>query len=99
MSDFLPHGGSHFDDIKVDEWRDQQRKRKQMGVPQTIEEELLPMFQNLRERPHATVYVKTPKVAEGINMLLQKWYQDHLLRTKNPVKLNPNLRFDQVVVE
>jgi hypothetical protein len=96
---FLPHGGSHFDDMKTSELQVQRRARHQARLPQEIDEDMLPFFRNVRERPHAKVYVQSPKVAAGINQLLTNWYNDGFLTVKPGVFLDTKLKLTQISVE
>jgi hypothetical protein len=97
--EFLPHGGTHFDDMKVADLEAQRRARRKARLPQEVDEDMLPFFKNLKERPHAKVYVQSPKVAAGINRLLTQWYDDGFLKFKPSVSLDPKLRLTQISVE
>ena len=96
---FLPHGGTYFDDMKVADLERARQARKEARAPSEIDEDMMPFFLNVKERPHARVYVQSPKVAAGINALLTKWYEDGFLKFKPSVSLDPKLQLTQVSVE
>ena len=96
---FLPHGGTYFDDMKVGDLQKQREQRHSQRLPSEIDEDMMPFFLGVKERPHAKVYVQTPKVADGINQLLTKWYEDGFLTFKPSVSLDPKLKLTQVLVE
>jgi hypothetical protein len=97
--EFLPHDGTYFDDMKAADLQRQREQRHSARLPQEIDEDMMPFFLNLKERPHAKVYVQSPKVAAGIETLLTKWYDDGFLKFKPSVSLDPKLRLIQVSVE
>ena len=96
---FLPHGGTYFDDMKAADLQRQREQRHSKRLPQEIDEDMMPFFLNLKERPHAKVYVQTPKVAAGINTLITQWYDDGFLAFKPSVSLDPKLKLTQISVE
>ena len=96
MVDFLPNQGTEFDDIKADKLRDRSRRQEHMAG---IDDDMVPFFRNVRERPHAKVFVKTPRVAQVVNHLLAQWYMDGMIPTKPSVSLDSKLALTQVVVE
>ena len=95
---FLPHDGSYFDDMKASDLDAQRRARHAARLPQEIDEDMLPFFMNVKDRPHAKVYVQSPKVAAGINTLLEQWYRDGFLKFKPSVSLDSKLKLTQVSV-
>ena len=97
--EFLPHGGTYFDDMKAGDLQKQREQRHSKRLPSEIDEDMMPFFLDVKERPHAKVYVQTPKVADGINRLLTKWYDDGFLTFKPSVSLDPKLKLTQVLVE
>ena len=97
--EFLPHGGTYFDHMKAADLQRFRQQRKAARLPQEIDEDMLPFFRDVKERPHAKVYVQSPKVAVGINALLTNWYRDGFLSYKPSVSLDTKLKLTQVVVE
>jgi hypothetical protein len=96
---FLPHGGTYFDDMKAADLEKARQDRKAKRLPSEIDEDMMPFFLNVKERPHAKVYVQSPKVAAGINALLTNWYNDGFLKVKPGVFLDTKLKLTQVSVE
>jgi hypothetical protein len=96
---FLPHDGSYFDDMKLADIEAARQTRRRMRLPEEIDEDMLPFFKDVKERPHAKVYVQSPKVAAGINRLLTNWYIDGFLTVKPGVFLDTKLKLTQVSVE
>ena len=96
---FLPHGGTYFDDMKVGDLALARQARKAARQPQEIDEDIMPFFLDIKERPHARIFVQTPKVAAGVNQLVTKWYEDGFLSYKPSISLDPTLKLIEIKVE
>lgn len=97
MSDPLPHGGSYFDDLRADDQRTAESKRKKRAVV-GVDDDMVPFFTNIRNRPHSIVFVKNETVAKGIHQLMLKWHIDGTLRSINDIVLDPNMRITDIRV-
>ena len=96
-SDFLPNQGSYFDDQRESDTLAWRRKRN-LTTPQSISDELVPLFAELRNRPHARVSVNNKVVAAGIRGTLFVWRRDGYMAEMPEVVVNPNVPATSVVV-
>jgi hypothetical protein len=96
-SDFLPHGGTYFDDQRESDTKAWQRKRSLLA-PQGVGDELIPLFAELRNRPHAKVSVNNEVVATGLRGTFFVWRRDGFMPKTPEVVVNPNVPATSVVV-
>jgi hypothetical protein len=102
--DFLRHDGSLFDDQVEDAKRNDDMVNRMLRlkerVPAEITDEQLPFYLEVRERPHATVWVKGPTQAIGFRGLLVHWFDNGWLPRGVPgVSLNRKLGLSEVRVD
>jgi hypothetical protein len=102
--DFLRHDGSLFDDQVEDVKRNDDMVNRMLRlkerVPVEITDEQLPFYLDVRERPHATVYVKGPTQAIGFRGLMEHWFENGWLPRGVPgVSLNRKLGLTEVRVD
>ena len=88
---FLPHEGSYFDDLRADDDRHEAKERKKRAVD-GVDDDMTPMYLNLRNRPHALVFVKNDTVRKGTQALLREW------KMPNSVMLDPRMRVTDIRV-
>jgi hypothetical protein len=95
--------GTDFDDMKADRKRNEaiavKLTRLSQGVPAEVTDELMPFYLEVRERPHAKVFVKGPTVGIGIEALLEHWFERRWIPRKNAVWNDDKLKVTQVHVE
>ena len=89
--DWLPHEGSYFDDLRTDDARHEASERKKRAVP-GVDDDMIPMYLNLRTRPHALVFVKNDTVRKGTQALLREW------KMPNSVMLDPRMSITDIRV-
>ena len=102
--DFLKNEGSLFDDQVEDAKRNadmiSRMLRLKERVPAEITDEQIPFYLEVRERPHATVYVRGMTQAIGFRGLLEHWVASGWLPRGAPgVSLDRKLGISAVRVD
>jgi hypothetical protein len=95
--DWLPNEGSYFDDMRSDDDRHAAKERRKWAVA-GVDDDMVPFFSNIRNRPYALVLVKNQTVAKGIRTLMEKWHRDGLLREIPEIVLNDNQKITEIKV-